>query len=530
MKSRALIALVLVIAVAATWALVRSFQTRDVPPTPTQFVPPKWEAARTSAMHVAHVGKKQVACAECHDRGWNEPAAERACARCHERETERPHKGNVQAATTCTTCHGFVADARPPSCTQCHDAKVAVQATGKLTQHATDRAVCSTCHQTHGGPDTRARSESCTACHAEVRLNHIAVADAGAAVDTNKACGACHAPHQPATAATRCESCHANQRGASRIAQHGACTTCHLPHDPRPGAKASCASCHANVHVLGGTRALAHAQCTSCHDPHRPDVSPADACANCHAAVSPKHPIAANAGPCTTCHDVHPDRADGPRAAACSSCHKNARDERAFHTKNAALTCANCHVPHDFAKASPAPRDFCAGCHAPVATATASKGHAECAQCHGATHAPATKVECGSCHREEVKTAPRGHQTCNGCHATHTGDLGEHAACASCHKNKPAALHGATQGGCASCHRPHGPKGVASPPACVSCHAKQKLPGLHARPSHAKCETCHGGHSAPRAERETCTGTCHVDKRGHQPDAPSCKGCHIFRD
>jgi hypothetical protein len=29
-------------------------------------------------------------------------------------------------------------------------------------------------------------------------------------------------------------------------------------------------------------------------------------------------------------------------------------------------------------------------------------------------------------------------------------------------------------------------------------------------------------------DRATCTGTCHTDRRTHQPQAQVCTGCHAF--
>jgi hypothetical protein len=98
-------------------------------------------------------------------------------------------------------------------------------------------------------------------------------------------------------------------------------------------------------------------------------------------------------------------------------------------------------------------------------------------------------------------------------------------ACASCHKAESATKHNA----CASCHRPHGPGGVASPPACTTCHERPKLPALHAAADHATCSTCHSSHGPPKADRATCTGSCHADRAKHQPQAPVCNGCHVFR-
>jgi hypothetical protein len=73
--------------------------------------------------------------------------------------------------------------------------------------------------------------------------------------------------------------------------------------------------------------------------------------------------------------------------------------------------------------------------------------------------------------------------------------------------------------------------GPATPPGCATCHDKAKLPGLHGVAAHGSgaCATCHTPHGPPRSDRATCTGSCHADKRTHQPDAAVCKGCHLFR-
>jgi hypothetical protein len=329
-------------------------------------------------------------------------------------------------------------------------------------------------------------------------------------------------------------------------AGHAACTSCHAPHAPAE-ARASCASatCHGTKAALASTRVPAHDKCESCHDPHRPTESPALACARCHADVQPKHPgfksKTASASACVGCHAPHPPPGATAKAAACSSCHTTAHGAHGDGSLHAGgVTCTKCHAPHELGAAmlshgaKPAKPDalaLCARCHAERATLVAARpGHKDCTGCHGAAHAPTKKPACTPCHAQEAATAPRGHAACTKCHDAHSGDLGTRAVCTSCHKEKTTALHGSLPGSCASCHAPHGPKGVVTPPPCASCHTPAKLEGLHGIGAHnANCASCHTSHSPPRSDRATCTTSCHADRRNHQPAAQLCKGCHMFR-
>jgi hypothetical protein len=143
-------------------------------------------------------------------------------------------------------------------------------------------------------------------------------------------------------------------------------------------------------------------------------------------------------------------------------------------------------------------------------------------------HAVAPPAACGTCHAAEQASAPAGHQRCVGCHEPHATQ--PTPACTTCHAKMNGEPHTTIQGGCATCHRPHGPGGLPAPPDCKTCHAPGTLPALHAAPGHAACASCHvSPHEPPREDRAGCTGTCHVDKRDHQPGAPVCSGCHVFR-
>jgi hypothetical protein len=545
------------------------------------------KAAHALARHVS----KEAACSACHDVHGDKAAKTRTvlaeCTACHT-------SVKVQHGRVATRAHVAQADAGagdPRDAGDSFDAAVARFATdsraasslregGGATAAATAR-VCTACHAPHA-PAGEAR-DSCATCHVggqgarahasdadvsarggEILLANFAprVEPRGKHVAGHAACVTCHEPHRAEKADVRkCEDCHADHRSATTATGHTACTGCHTPHAPAE-AKASCASagCHAGKVALAAPRVAAHAECASCHDPHEPTASPALACVGCHDNIKAKHPgFASKTAGASTCVGCHAPHGGKPKAAAsttadatanaCSTCHTKARTDRGFHAGGVA--CIACHKPHDFASnllrtaagtpahGIPAPAAkgeeaaLCAGCHAPKAAAVAARpGHAECGACHGAAHTPAKKPACVTCHAQETASAPRGHAACTQCHDSHSGSLGTHAVCTSCHAEKPKQQHGALAGaGCATCHTPHGPKGVATPPTCTSCHAKPKLEGLHSVAAHnTSCASCHGSHSAPRSDRATCTSSCHLDRRDHQPAAKVCKGCHMFRN
>lgn len=555
------------------------------------------EAARSAHELAAHVSK-EAACASCHDahgttkKGARPRVALADCTACHTSVTVQ--HGSVRGPSAAAS-----ASAREGDAGESFDAAVARFAADTRAATALrdggggeTAQVCAACHAPHTKGATA--REACASCHvagaragadagAHAGGNAHASGSAGAAgevmraaaaprieprgknVAGHAACVTCHAPHQVAKAETRrCEDCHADHRGATAVAGHAACTGCHTPHAPAE-AKASCASagCHAGKVALAAPRVAAHAACASCHDPHQPAASPALACVRCHESVQPKHPAFASktaaASTCIGCHAPHESNAKtkakaaasttpGATAAACSSCHTKARNDRAMHAGGVA--CVACHTPHDFATnllrtatgapahgvAAPSAKAeeaaLCAQCHAPKAAAVAARpGHAECGTCHGAPHSPVKKPACAPCHAQETASAPKGHAACTQCHDAHSGSLGTHASCTSCHAEKPKQQHGSLPGACATCHVAHGPKGVTKPPACASCHGPAKLAGLHANPAHAaSCASCHSSHAPPRSDRATCTSSCHADRREHQPAAQVCKGCHMFRN
>jgi len=510
-------------------------------------------AAHALARHVS----KDVACVACHDVHGDPATKTRVtladCTTCHTaltvrhgRVTEPPRGAGSGEGDGASAEAGRGAVAKV--CSACHAPHAA----------AVDaRNGCAACHV--GGDDPRSTGPESAARSGEMLLSAFAprIAPRGRHVAGHEACVTCHEPHRAEKADARaCQDCHADHRGALEVAGHATCTGCHAPHAPAE-ASSSCGSagCHAGKAILAAPRVAAHTACASCHDPHQSNASPALACAKCHADVQSKHPGAisklSGPSPCIGCHAPHGAAGEKPAAVAtaqtCSACHQQARGDRALHAGGVA--CTTCHAPHAFASALlhdarggpahglPAPparaeaAALCATCHAEnTASVSVRPGHGQCGSCHGAAHTPVKKPACVTCHAQETASAPKGHSACTQCHDAHSGLLGSHAACTSCHADKPKEQHGSLPGGCASCHTPHGPKGVAKPPACTTCHAKPTLDGLHAVAAHgANCASCHGSHAPPRSDRATCTGSCHADRRAHQPEAKVCKGCHMFR-
>ncbi len=518
----------------------------------------------------SHLGNKAnpTTCLTCHV--FAAGASPKPCAECHTSGTPGP-KGQPLAShtvdrATCTSCHGLHGEPRlhvdtQSTCTSCH---AEVRAThGQLQIAASDAGT------TDSGPSVRGSHDSgvdgsasakaiamCTSCHAPHAAKGAASATCAGCHSTKKArpheaCVTCHEPHLATVAATKsCPSCHTAKRPS---AGHTSCTSCHAPHS---GARASgtCASCHQGVKALAAATVPAHDACGNCHEPHTTTrtgaASPSAslACAKCHANVHPSHPTL-KGGACTSCHTPHPKT---PQiATTCSSCHTKARDDRAFHASAGVhaspakgVVCTSCHRPHQFVLSGPAGGPtLCAQCHATEAK-IARTGHSACASCHGATHTPSPKPGCRGCHAAEANSAHAGHSACTSCHDAHSGSLAKvtaatstpntgraNATCPTCHAAKSRTLHGTLPGaGCATCHRAHGPQGVATPPSCTSCHTPAKLPGLHAVGAHAsKCASCHTAHAPPHADRATCTTSCHENRRTHQPEATLCTGCHVFR-
>jgi len=486
-----------------------------------------------ASLHAAHVrGVEPVACARCHRiRAGTYAVPDRArCLECHPSRATGVHAAvAATSAPVCTQCHDFLARGDPRErawqCGSCH-ARPHGQA---LAARSGLSATCGRCHRPHAEQPMAA--VACISCHPAQATQHRASGD-GAMRD----CLTCHRQHDAARLAQdRCAPCH-QTRGphvpatATFAGGHDRCTGCHRPHSFARRDAMACTSCHQGKPVLASERVRAHADCKSCHQVHDVKAASAKSCRRCHDDVAAVHPPGARGDACTGCHPPHAAR-EAPRMAAraCSSCHTAAKSDRAFHR---GARCTDCHRQHGFAiRFEP---DLCLRCHASRQGAAApvepNAGHRDCARCHGANpHAPAKPAACRTCHGEEARTVPAGHAECAKCHQQHSGQLRPRAAaCTGCHTDRAAGPHAGIPGGCANCHRPHGPGRVASPPPCATCHRKGSLPGLHSASGHQTCTACHRSHVPPTAEPAVCL-RCHTDRRDHEPGAKSCASCHPFR-
>lgn len=461
-------------------------------------------------MHRIHTGDvTPVGCEACHDLAANTftaPTRDR-CLRCHPAKATAIHGEAIE----CADCHDFEAGSRrtETDCLRCHaEAQGPVR---KVVAHA--KLDCRVCHRPHGEKPTVVAD--CLGCHEDHQQNHGKPGQT-----TVERCSDCHPPHSKSLeAVARCPTCHKDRIRSLR--GHDRCEVCHQGDSTSaPAQRRGCTDCHRANAALASTRVKQHARCESCHAPHDPLGTARQSCRRCHGKVAPKHPGVARLGACLGCHPAHP-REPAVAAVACSSCHRKAGNDGGFHAPGK-TRCAECHASHDFAPPA------CASCHQKV-KAVVSRGHSKCAECHRDVHrAAAAPAACSTCHPRQHATAPAGHRECARCHQPHSAARKRGTDCESCHAPIARGLHGRIPGGCTQCHRAHGPGGRARPPTCTTCHARNKLPGLHEVAEHDRCATCHDTHTKKVLDRQTCLSSCHLDRVDHEKVAKTCVGCHPF--
>ena len=543
------------------------------------YVQSEWSTNRRATGHQVHVMEQRIACNRCHtlDGSSVGSVSPSRCVACHANEARIEHAAAEAEArlghgakADCVMCHAFTSDGsvhdqldggvlEPFSAKDCARCHLKDQGhTPAVVVHATSE--CLSCHRPH--QDRSPVAAACAGCHENIHTEHAAHGKSA-----NGVCTTCHThQHAPASDALgTCSECHSKTQPivpatALFAGGHTQCVGCHRPHELQAKQAVPCRSCHADVIVLAQTKVPAHAVCTSCHTPHDVRGAPGAACAKCHWDVHTDHPERVNGGACLTCHDPHPGREQAQTLARpCSSCHQAAASERAFH---GGVACQNCHTPHHF-KLDLTQHSLCEGCHQKEVALTSTRtGHVACRSCHGGLphqptvlagacdtchakerrearvghtgctgchepHAGGLAKGCQSCHVQEFATAPLGHRACTNCHQPHTGSTTK-VVCANCHIAEAQSPHAKVATGCLSCHRPHGPNGVAAAPACTTCHQLDALPGLHQKTPHQDCKHCHAGHGdPPNAQRLVCL-TCHADRKEHFPEA-RCANCHLFQ-
>ena len=467
--------------------------------------------------------KPQEDCSSCH-RAHKRPSLVMAtkCESCHEETKVSGHARPDIPIKGCNSCHGYHEKAEIAStrCTNCHR-----QSKQRVSQHATwagGHEKCVTCHRPH-----KFFKNEVIGCRDECHQNIVALSENK--VSKHRGCIGCHDNHDvrdsPAKSCTKCHKFvpkHPKDHDSKTP-----CIGCHKPHEGRNAPLAvACTSCHKKKG--SSDRSVHHAagdlgpSCRNCHKPHGFDLKKVGValCRSCHGSkpfrgaktirTFVKH---SNCFQCHTKAVAH--RPDGPRVL-CASCHK---DKGALVRKEHS-NCVQCHNPHTTKQ-----KYECGHCHKQEAR-IARKDHKLCINCHE-PHSTKQKKPCSGCHPTEARTAPEKHKNCLNCHNQHSTLVKR--PCASCHTDRATGIHAKVPGGCINCHRPHGPKGHIKPPACLSCHDRSKLPGLHAKDGHRQCTKCHVSHGEqPYRKTTTCLG-CHKDRRDHEPGTKMCIGCHIFR-
>jgi hypothetical protein len=459
-------------------------------------------------------------CGSCH-RAHQEPSLVEgaSCESCHDQTKVSGHaKPDIQI-TGCASCHGYHEKAETASgrCTNCHR-----QSRALVSVHATfegGHEQCVTCHEEHAFEKSEVLG--CRdKCHDKV------VALSERKVEEHRGCIGCHDKHDVLDSPQQaCQQCHDRIRPKHPEDRGGGgrCAGCHRPHRGAGAPLAvACSSCHDNAQSerdLHQGAARRGPRCRDCHEPHGFKLTrTVGLCAGCHGKRPFKSAASirthAKHSDCFACHGDEVAHQPAGKRAACASCHK----ERAATTRKEHRDCVGCHNPHTTEQ-----EHACSTCHEQQA-AVARKAHKNCVGCHE-PHSTRQKKQCRSCHGAEARTAPREHRDCMQCHDQHSTLVVK--KCAECHQDRATGIHAPVAGGCTSCHRPHGPKGRARPPACTSCHDRA-LPGLHEVAQHNRCTTCHRSHGAqPFGKTATCLG-CHTEMRDHEPDATTCIGCHLF--
>lgn len=244
---------------------------------------------------------------------------------------------------------------------------------------------------------------------------------------------------------------------------------------------------------------------------------------------------------CGSCHEVAPEIAiwteSAHRGIRCQRCHHN---EPADGLRVLKVYLAGGSIGPEHA---PIRVESCTGCHRSHderwPSIVASVGHrihvdrarVPCTTCHGRQmhfDRPA-RVSCLGCHADRGEGATHEKVHCLACHDFISG--GEvirptRGDCLGCHANRDAPIRvSATapmQLACYACHRPHAGGGLVP---CAECHRRRELAGMHDRPGHQACETCHEAHEWVTT-RQHCF-RCHENLGDHYADQ-TCSSCHSF--
>jgi hypothetical protein len=275
------------------------------------------------------------------------------------------------------------------------------------------------------------------------------------------ACGDCHSP----LGWEEVEFDH-DTTGWPLVGHHeeAACDGCHED-QTFVGAPADCYGCHAEDDAHDGRSGN---DCGTCHNPTGWDDTSFDHARDTEFPLLGRHGL-------LTCDDCHSDDPfSDTMDTACVSCHV----EDDAHDGVNGDSCDNCHTPEDWTQTSfdhDTQTDF-------------------------ALRGSHREVSCNDCHIEPVAVALPG-TTCESCHLDdepHEGSIG--TDCASCHTEiswqDPVFFdHGLTafpllgkhaENDCEACHESQAFGATDS--GCASCHREDDV---HEGNFHERCDECH---------------------------------------
>jgi predicted CxxxxCH...CXXCH cytochrome family protein len=390
------------------------------------------------------------------------------CASCHPGYTSKSVNlathinGVVDAATSCTACHG---SASAPAAIQAAPPK-------DTTGSALTTSPGVGAHQAHLQAGSLSAAFACTECHRVPADSAHATLPLDLTWGPLATTGGAKPTYDDATASCAASYCHGGTtalKGGTLTrpvwnkvdGTQAACGTCHGAPPPAPHVRnTACGGCHAGytatavgaaalaTHVNGVVDTVVLA-CTTCHgDAARTLVTGADAKAR---AAPPRDTAGATTGPGVGLHLNHLNQAKLGKPVACSEC----------HPVPSSMTHANGTVQVAFGTLSKT------GGKAPVWNATALS----CAATY--CHAPPVTTSGGFTAQTPTwtQTTPL---TCATCHPSPPNDR--------CHP--PNFNHG---GGnkCSSCHKDTNSAGTAI--TNTTLHMNGVVDG--------KCSDCHGGQS-----------------------------------
>jgi hypothetical protein len=487
--------------------------------------------------------------------GWPLNGAHKTtgCRNCHKSASF------LGLSSSCTPCHKDQHNGRfGNACTNCHDEQTWKNLNLKGFNHdqarfalrgAHQRVACAGCHQEppkwiglafgqcidcHKDPHKGRLGTTCTTCHEDTKWKPVSFSHSGARHPGVALIGG--------HATVLCGKCH--DKGNLAAPSKGVeCASCHQAVHKAPFGRA-CIGCHGSIQWMGLPRPVglaAHTRteypltgkhsdtnCAGCHKPELPRAAryrqlKFGRCADCHADKHQGEFAKRDNGECKSCHAtagfrptlfssaMHSDTkfplVGKHGAAACSSCHTNARPRADLHVAKQA--CADCHAnPHGDQFAKEMAQGGCAHCHSPTGWNLPKIDHST----WPLTGAHAT-AQCESCHHPtpEDKKSGKGAsyrgvpRVCTGCHDdVHLGQFRltqPVLECDKCHTTRafkiPTFDHAANTNWALT--------GAHQKVECAKCHPVTKIKdsseaARYRLPSH-ECKYCHANPHDSRGER-----------------------------